>query len=95
MIDTLFTWQFWAVFIPLMLVIWVKMRITQYHYYGLGATHGFALGISRTVQTLITTNMISTDKDTGRTLTQDEVIKLISPIITDELIKEVNRKALS
>lgn len=94
MFDTFLTWQFWAVFIPLMSAIWIKVRLTRYHYYGLGATHGFALGISRTVQTLITTDMISTDKENGRTLTQDEVIKLISPIITDELIKEVNRKAL-
>lgn len=94
MLDTLLTWQFWVVFIPLILTIVINNRLTKYKYYKLGATQGFALGISRTVKTLINIDMISADTSKGRVLSQDEVVKLISPIITDELIKEVNRKAL-
>lgn len=95
MIDTLLTWQFWTVFLLLMWVIWIKVRITRQEYYLLGTRQGFALGISRTVKTLVDEHMISKDAFEASDLDVDKLVDKIAPIIAANLVKEANRKAVS
>lgn len=94
MIDTLLTWQFWAVFLPLITAIWVKVRMTKKQYYRLGTKEGFALGVSHTVQTLLDEHMISYNASETANVDVDKLLDRIVPIIAANLIKEANRKAL-
>lgn len=95
MIETLASWQFWVIFIPLILVIWIKMRIVERESYGLGARHGFALGVCQTVQTLTNERMISEDRLEKANFDSDKVLDEVMPLITANLLKEANRKVLS
>lgn len=88
--DTVYTVEFWALVALLLGTVYVLQRITRNTAYRLGATHGFALGIDRTIKTMIKEKLVC-DKN-GIPYTKDEVLSKIIPTINAEMKKEVEHE---
>lgn len=92
MFDTLATLEFWITSISLFTAIWLKVRLTQTQSYRLGATQGFALGISYTLKAVSDKKLVKELGVNGVPLTEDELIQEVTPQIMSELAKELKPK---
>lgn len=66
MVNTLFTWQFWAIFLPLMFAIRLLQYYTEIRYFKLGVQQGFVMGVNTAVKVLLEEDMLKSSKETPR-----------------------------
>ena len=92
MLDVVYNWQLWIVTLLLMTIIWIKVRAERYRGYREGIVKGFLSGVEFTVHVVADKNLIENPDDKNIPLTEEQLIRLLSPMLTTELLKHNNPK---
>jgi hypothetical protein len=87
MYDVLYNWQLWVVVVLLMGAIWVKVQVERHRSYQEGVIKGFLSGVGFTVQVVADKHLIENPVDKDIPLTEEELIRMLSPMLTKELLK--------
>ena len=87
MFDAVYDWRIWIVSAILMGLIWVKIQVEKVRSYREGVIKGFVSGVGFTVQVVADKNLIENPVDKTIPMTEDELIKMLSPMLTTELLK--------
>lgn len=84
------TWEPLLMILLLVGVVWLKQYLDRKEAYRDGASHGFVLGVDRTIKIMVEQHLVARDPD-GPFLTADELITKLGPVITNSVIKEAER----
>ena len=91
MADVLSNPQAVAVVFLLMLVIWIQQLMTDRAAYRRGAVDGFAVGIDQALEILIKKRMVMQEDNDSKVTDKAELVKMVSPIATANIIKKVKQ----
>lgn len=89
MADVLSNPQAVAVVFLLMLVIWIQQLMTDRAAYRRGAVDGFTVGIDQALEILIKKRMVTQEGNDSKVMDKAELVKMVSPIATANIIKKV------
>jgi hypothetical protein len=85
-----FTWELIAVAALLLGVVWYKQHQDRKEAYREGATHGFILGIDRTIGMMVDQQMIKR-RAREPVQTKDDLMIKMAPLIAESVIKDAER----
>jgi hypothetical protein len=84
------TWEMIAVILLLVGVVWYKQHIDRKQAYREGATHGFMLGIDKTIGMMVDHKMIKR-RASEPVLTKDDLMVRMAPMIAESVIKDAEK----
>lgn len=87
MYDAVYNWQLWVVAALLLGAIWIKVRAERSRGFREGVIKGFLSGVGFTVQVVADKNLIENPENKTIPLTEEELIRMLSPMLTKELLK--------
>ncbi len=84
------TWELIAVALLLIGVVWYKQHVDRQQAYREGATHGFMLGIDRTIGMMVDHQMIKR-RAREPVQTKDDIMVKMAPLIAESVIKDAEK----
>jgi hypothetical protein len=84
------TWELIAVIVLLLGVVWYKQHQDRKQAYREGATHGFMLGIDRTIGMMVDRQMIKR-RAREPVLTKEDLMIRMTPLIAESVISDAER----
>lgn len=85
-----FSWELVLVILLLILLLGYKQHVDRRQAYQEGATHGFMLGVDRTIGVMVDRQMVKR-KSRSPVPTKEDLVAQLAPLIVESTIREGRR----